>query len=249
MNYSGFAYVYDLLMRDVNYNEWTSYIEQIFKRYKCKPEIILELGCGTGNITLELSKRGYEMIGLDKSSEMLCIAKEKALLNMQDILFLNQDMVNFELYGTVDVIGCFMDGLNYIISKKDLQKVLKLVMNYLNPGGLFIFDIRSIHGLADVIGNNTFAEVNEEVSYIWQNYFNNKSKISNMELTLFIKEHNNFKKYSELHRLRAYSVDEIHEYLKQSNFEVLGAFDNFTFKKLGDTSQRICFIARKKNIL
>lgn len=247
MNYLSFANVYDILMNDVDYKGWADYINKVFNRYKANPKLMLELCCGTGSITLELAKSGIEMIALDKSLEMLNIAQQKAYNDKQNILFINQNMTDFELYGTVDTVGCFMDGINYITDIKHLRKMLNLVHNYLNPRGLFIFDIRSEYGLTEVVGNNTFAENVEEVSYIWNNSFNKKSKISNMELTLFTKDGDAYRKTTEIHKLRAYSEAEINEELAEAGFEVLDLFENLTFKRPDAKSQRIFWVVRKKN--
>ena len=118
--YRDFAFYYDRFMRDVNYSQWADYIIKIFKKNKWKPELIADLGCGTGSFCLEMAKRGYEMIGIDISAEMLSCARHKALEAEADILFLNQDMTSFELYGTVDVITCLLDSVNYITYKSNL---------------------------------------------------------------------------------------------------------------------------------
>ncbi|NLV37499.1 MAG: class I SAM-dependent methyltransferase, partial [Clostridiaceae bacterium] len=141
--YRDFAFLYDRLMWDVDYIGWADYVEGMFERSKVNPRLIADLGCGTGSFCLEMAKRGYEMIGIDQSVEMLNCAKQKTLDAGADILYLNQDMTSFELYGTVDAITCLMDSVNYVTYKNDLKRLFRLVNNYLNPDGLFLFDINS----------------------------------------------------------------------------------------------------------
>ena len=148
--YSGFAYIYDTLMKDYDYNCLIEYIEKIFERYKIKPNIILDLACGTGTICINMAQKGYDMIGLDISTDMLNVAQTKTRKLGLDILYINQNMTEFELYGTVDAIICTMDSINYIQDKNELIKLFKNVRNYLNPGGLFIFDINTEYRLKNI---------------------------------------------------------------------------------------------------
>ena len=157
--YNAFAEVYDRL-QDADYAKFADYYERIFEKYGIKPELVLDLACGTGNITVPMSQRGYDMIGVDLSVEMLNIAREKAQAAGQNILFINQDMTEFELYGTVDAILCALDGVNYLTADGETDELFRLAENYLNPGGLMIFDINTEYKLREVLGSNTF--VNEE---------------------------------------------------------------------------------------
>lgn len=154
-SYTDFAYIYDKLI-DQDYEKWADYIEEIFKKHGVKPNLVLDLGCGTGSITNILAKRGYDMIGVDLSPDMLNVARDKALEENLDVLYLCQDIREFELYGTVDAIICTLDVLNYITKPEDLRLVFSLVKNYLNPDGIFIFDINTEYKLKNVLGNNTF---------------------------------------------------------------------------------------------
>lgn len=245
MRYNQFAYIFDALMRDVNYIKWVDYLEEIFKKYGVNPRLVLDLACGTGNITIEGAKRGYEMIGVDISPEMLSVARQKSLDQELDILFLNQDMTSFELYGTVDAIICCMDGVNYITEKKHLIRMFKLVNNYLNNEGIFIFDIRSEYGLASLIGDNTFIEDTEDITYIWENKYDSRKKICDMKLTFFEREGELYNKFYENHRLRAYNLYEIINILESAGLKFVGSFGDFSLKKLGDKSERIFFVAKK----
>lgn len=243
--YKNFAYVYDKLMYDVDYAAWADYIEEIFKKQGLKPELILDLGCGTGSLCMEMAKRGYDMIGIDLSEDMLSCARDKSSAAGLDILYLNQDMTEFELYGTVDAILCLMDSINYVTSKKDVKKVFKLVKNYLNPGGLFIFDINTEYKLENILGNNVFYDVGEDITYIWQNRYDRKSATCEFDLTFFVREEDTYRRYEELHLERAYPVEEIKRLIKESGLVLEGIYNDLSFKHRTAKSQRVFFLCRK----
>ncbi len=244
--YGDFAEVYDKL-QDLNYDEFVDYYERIFKSVGIKPELVLDLACGTGNITIPMSKRGYDMIGLDLSCEMLNIARDKAFEEKQDILFLNQNMTEMELFGTVDAIVCALDGLNYIVDEKELGKVFRLVHNYLNPNGVFIFDINSVHKLRDVLGGNTFVNEEQGIYYVWQSEFSEETKICDFELNFFEEqEDGSYERFDEFQQERAYSIEEMKEIIENSGLEVSGIYKPFDFATASDNDERIFFVVSKK---
>ncbi|MCX7710196.1 MAG: class I SAM-dependent methyltransferase [Clostridia bacterium] len=244
--YTNFAYIYDTLMYDIDYSKWADYIEEIFAINNVSPKLLLDLGCGTGNLTLEMAKRGHESIGIDISPDMLSCAKSKALEQGLDILYLNQDMTDFELYGTVDAIVCLMDSVNYVTNPRDLKKMFKLVHNYLNPGGIFIFDINSPFKLEHVLGNNVFYDISEDASYIWKNYYNSRKKLCEFDLTFFVKEEEYYKKYDEIHYERAYSKQELKNIIKDSGLYLSGIYDELKLSKPHSKSKRIFFVCKKQ---
>lgn len=212
--YTKFADFYDRLTHDIDYVRWADYLQSAFRKYGKDPKLVLELGCGTGSLAVELSKRGYDMIALDASTAMLNKACEKARKVNLDILFLNQDMRSFELYGTVDAVVCLLDSINYITSLKDIKTVFKLVNNYLNPGGLFIFDVNSPYKLSTVLGNQTFYEFDEDISWVWVNTYNSKDKTTTFDLTFFVKNEDGlYERYDETHIERAFTGEEIRRLL------------------------------------
>ena len=249
--YSKFALVYDNLMDNIPYDEWTSYLKKLLDDYDIKEGIIAELGCGTGNITERLAEYGYDMIGIDNSPEMLAIAMQKGAANKSSSLYLCQDMREFELYGTVRAVISLCDSINYITDKDDLVTIMRLVNNYLDPGGLFIFDFNTLHYYRDVVADNTIAEDRDDISFIWDNYFDEDTNINELALSLFVKDKESesddiYKKYSELHLQKAYTLDEIKEAIAASGLEFITAFNAFTSDAPDEDSERIYIIAREK---
>lgn len=242
--YNEFAYLYDNLINDVEYKAWADYYFKIFRRYGLKPHLGLDLGCGTGNLTVELAKRGMEMTGVDLSEDMLMVAREKS--EGMDILYLNQDMTEFELYGTVDFIVSSLDCVNYITDKRDLLKVFKLVNNYLDPGGLFIFDINTSYKLENVIGNNTFVIENEDVFCTWQNEYDKKRKICDFYLTFFCKDDKGYARFDEQHSERAYEIEEIKALIETSGMKLLKVYNAFGFDNPKKNSERVFFVAQEQ---
>ena len=143
--YSSFASVYDQFMDNVPYEEWADYLTGLLGEYQVHDGLVLDLGCGTGSLTEILAKKGYDMIGIDNSEDMLQIAMEKRADSGLDILYLLQDMREFELYGTVAAVVSICDSMNYLTDYEDLVQTLKLVNNYLDPQGVFIFDLNTGH--------------------------------------------------------------------------------------------------------
>ncbi len=166
-SYTIFSSVYDKLMSDIPYEQWIVNIKKIWEKYNIEPNLIVDLCCGSGTMTKLLSDEGLDVIGIDKSFDMLMEARDKLPTN----LFLNQDMTEFELYGTVDSILCLCDSLNYLLDEKDVLKTLKLCDNYLNPNGLLIFDVNTKYKFKELLGTNMFGGNFEDFSYIWENYF------------------------------------------------------------------------------
>lgn len=243
--YSGFAQVYDFLMKDVDYDGWTDYIEKIFKRDGIKPDTVLELACGTGNITNRLSKRDYDIVGVDISNEMLTFAKNKAYELGLDVKYLNQDIRELNYTKKVDVVLCLCDGFNYILEDNDLLLTFMKTHSLLKPNGLFIFDVSSYYKLSEVLGNNVYGENYEDVSYIWQNYFDEETSICELDLTIFIRENELFKRHQECHYQRAYKIEELIHLLKKAGFISIDTYKAFTFEESQYNDERICFVCKK----
>lgn len=186
--YTSFAYVYDTFMDNVPYGEWARHIREKLCEHGVTDGIVLDLGCGTGTMTERLAGYGYDMIGVDNSEEMLELAMEKKTESGYDILYLLQDMRGFELYGTVRAVVSVCDSVNYITEPDELEEVFRLVNNYLDPKGIFLFDFNTVHKYRDVIGDSTIAEDCGVCSFIWDNRYYEKEQINEYDLTLFIAE-------------------------------------------------------------
>ena len=188
--YENFALVYDRFMDETPYEEWCQFVVGRLKQDQITDGILLDLGCGTGSMTELLAKQGYDMIGVDLSDSMLDIAMEKRAQSGHNILYLQQDMREFELYGTVRAVICLCDSLNYLLEEDDLLTTFKLVNNYLDPNGLFIFDFNTVYKYETVIGDSTIAENREDCSFIWENYYTAEDQINEYDLTIFVKQQN-----------------------------------------------------------
>ena len=245
--YTSFAEVYDTFMDNVPYEEWAEYLAELLQEYDIEDGLVLDLGCGTGSLTEILATKGYDMIGADGSAEMLEIAMEKKTQNGHDILYLLQDMREFELYGTVRAVVSVCDCVNYITDEKELEQVFRLVNNYLDPEGIFIFDFNTEYKYKEILGEQTIAEDREDCSFIWDNYYYEDERLNEYELTLFIKEQdsNLYRKYQEMHYQKAYTLDAMRELIEWSGLEFVTAYDAYTRKAPTETSERICVVARE----
>ena len=248
--YTSFAEVYDTFMDNVPYEEWGGYIHRMLCENNINDGILLDLGCGTGTMTELFAGFGYDMIGVDNSADMLEIAMEKKEASGHDILYLLQDMRAFELYGTVRAVLSVCDSVNYITDPADLLQVFRLVNNYLDPGGIFIFDFNTVHKYRDVMGDCTIAEDRGECSFIWDNYYYEEERINEYDLTLFIREPGHgpedlYRKYRETHYQRGYTLGEIKGLLKEAGLIFLDARDMDTEGSAADDSERICVTARE----
>ncbi len=244
--YNNFAKVYDSFMADVPYDKWVSFLEKVWKMYDQDPKLILDLGCGTGTITQKLAKK-YDMIGIDISPEMLSFAREKNEKEKTNVLYLDQDMCEFELYGTVDSIYCLCDGINYLTEEEDVIEVFKLCNNYLNPKGLLIFDLNTEYKFKEVYGDKVFADNTDAGSYIWINEYVEEEKINVYDVNFFVLDEKSsmYEKFDEYHEERAYSLEEIKKMLVKANLEFVQACD-IDFNEVTSTTERMYIIARER---
>ena len=245
-SYKSFAEVYDLFMDNVPYDEWAKNITRILGGYGIKDGLIAELGCGTGQMTRRLRDAGYDMIGVDNSEEMLQQAMEKRAESGRDILYLMQDMRSFELYGTVRAIVSLCDCMNYILTREDLVQVLRLANNYLDPGGVFIFDLNTEHKYA-TMGTQTIAEDREDCSFIWENEYRPEERLNEYDLAVFVRQEDDlFRKYTETHLQRAWTVEEIRSAAEEAGMEWVAVYGALSVKAPEDDCERIYVILREK---
>ena len=246
MIYDLLAPFYDSINSDIDYKAWAEFIDKIFKKeMKETPELVLDLGCGTGSMTLALADLGYDMTGIDYSPEMLDIARDRAEKEGKDILWLCQDMREFELYGTVDAAVCCLDSVNHLTEDGDLKKCFDLVHNYLIPDGIFVFDINGKYKFENIYADETYAMEEEGGVCIWQNYYDRETKICDFYITLFKEDDDGrYVRYDEEQCERMYLLSEIKKTLKTSGMEFLCAYSDFEMTPGKDGSERIYIVAK-----
>ncbi len=243
--YTGFAGVYDRFMEDVPYGKWRDAIVSELRNAGICGGLVLDLGCGTGIFTRMLAGAGYDMIGVDASPDMLARAREKSPGG--EILYLCQDMRSFELYGTVRAVVSTCDAMNYLLSPEDFIQTVRLVNNYLDPGGLFIFDLNMPYKFREVIGDSTIAESGEEASFIWDNFYDAQSGRNEYDLTLFVRREDGlYERFLEVHEEQGYSLQEAAGFLSAGGMEFVRAYDADTGGEPEETSGRVVFVAREK---
>lgn len=248
--YEAIARVYDRLNAEIDYKKWADFFESCFEKYLgSKPELVLDLACGTGRMTRELAARGYDMIGVDGSEDML---SEAMYSNPSEgILYLLQDMRAFELYGTVGAVVCCLDSVNYLLSEDDLRATFDRVHNYLDPDGLFIFDVNSPYKFEKIYADNAYVLEDESdgraIYCGWQNEYDAKSGICDFYLTLFEENEDGAYLRSDEHQQeRCYTLGQISDALSRTGMELLGAFSDFSSTPIGDTDERWYIVARAK---
>ena len=250
-NYKGFAPIYDALMTDAPYDYWTAYVDGFlsarFSRKKKSEDkiLVLDLACGTGSMTVRLSKLGYDMIGVDISADMLAQASQKAMEEGEEILFIAQDMRELDLYGTVDAAICVCDGMSYILSEAELLSVFKKVFLFLDPGGVFIFDMNSEYKFKELLGSKTFEGKGKGgEAYVWENSYDPKTGIN--EYNVHFYSGGSEVSFSELHKQRAYDPALVSGLLLDAGFEGVKIRDGYSDKSIKPDSYRIVYIASKQ---
>jgi ubiquinone/menaquinone biosynthesis C-methylase UbiE len=234
-------------MNEVDYIAWIEYLEQIMAIENASVKNILELACGTGNITLPLAIKGYDIVGMDISEEMLNVAVKKSKEIGVDIVYLEQDIRNleFEVDG-LDCVLCCCDGFNYILKDKHLKNIFTKVYYQMKEEGIFIFDISSYYKLTKILGDNTYGEEKENITYMWQNFFNYENNTLDMDLVFFVKDENGkYDKFNEYHTQRAYKENEIANILREVGFSKIKTYGDFSFEKPKEDTERITFVCKK----
>ncbi len=236
--YGKFANIYDQLMSDVPYDDIATLIDREIKAQQIKNTIVLDLACGTGTLTKLLRQKGYELIGADSSTEMLMKAQEKN----PGVLFLNQSMEEFELYGTVGAVVCCLDSLNYLTKDGALDTVFRLCNNYLEPGGLLMFDVNTEFKFEHVLADNIFTFDSDDIYYTWENDYTAEERLCDFYLTFFVKHGSQYERFDEMHTERCYSDEEICRALKKNGFSVRKKYNGFTNSEARHNSERIFYV-------
>lgn len=251
MAYESFAEVYDLFMDEVPYDEWSENIISILNKNNIKDGLVADLGCGTGQITRRLAKAGYDMTGIDLSYEMLMKAMNigsdvDEVKSENEILYLCQDMREFELYGTMAAIVSVCDSMNYLTSYDDLVQVLKLCNNYLDPKGIFVFDVNTEYKYSELLSDNVIAENRDNASFIWENEYDVETKNNYYYLTIYAEnEDGTYDRFEEEHIQHAFSVDEIKQAVVDAGMELVDILDVATMGEVQEDSERLYFVVRE----
>lgn len=258
--YRDFAAVYDTFMDNTPYEFWGERLDGLIRKYGVsRPErdaedvmesernLVVDLGCGTGTLTELMYQKGYDMIGVDRSESMLNVAMEKKDKSGSEILYLQQDMRELDLYSTVGTVFSVCDSLNYILEEEELLTVFSLVENYLFPGGILIFDFNTDYKYREVIGNATIAENREDCSFIWENLYDIEEEINEYDLTLFVRETDGrFRRFTETHLQRGYTPEQISSLVEKAGLKILEMTDADTDKELRPESERVLVVAQKR---
>lgn len=246
MTYEGFAYLYDELMKDVPYEKWVELTKEMCLKYQVSGKRLLDLACGTGELSVRFSREGYNVTGVDLSADMLTVAQEKISGQAETIHFLQQDMVELELIDKYDIIGVFCDSLNYLQAEEEVQRTFQRIKPYLQKNGLFIFDVHSIYKMNDIFINQTYTYDEDRICYIWNCFEGDFENSVDHELTFFVEdETGKYERIDENHTQRTYPLETYMKWLGDAGFEVLEMVGDFE----GDPnprSERIFFIARLK---
>lgn len=241
--YNEFAKVYDKLMEEVPYDKWFEYIEKIFMEYNIEPKMILEMACGSGNMTQYFCKNRYKVTAFDLSEEMLLLAQEK-IGRKPNLKLSCQNMTEFKYREKFDVVLAVCDSLNYLIEDGDLEKTFKNVYDHLNESGLFIFDINSIYKFENILGKNKFVTEEDECFLVWENEY--EKPICQLILNFFIEdEDGRYERYEEVHKERAYTTEFVETLLKKVGFSSVDSYEAFTLNTIQDENERINFVVKK----
>ena len=241
--YRIFSQFYDNLTFNVDYEKRADYIQSVLSLWGHEPGLALDLACGTGSLTIALKERGWDIFGIDGSQDMLSVAMDKAYDKELSMLFLCQQMEHLDLYGTIDTCVSTLDSLNHIVEKDRLQAAFDRVALFMNPEGMFVFDVNTVYKHRMILGNNTFIYDTDEVYCVWQNSLKENNIIS-IELDMFEREGNLYTRHTERFKERAYEINELKEMLKNAGFETLAVYRDMTDEPLKEDSDRAVFVAR-----
>ncbi len=246
--YRKFAYYYDALTRNISYRDRAEYFDRLIKKHGGKKNILLDLACGTGSLSEEFSRMGYDVIGADSSEEMLNAALDKKLQSGLNIQYLCQDMTELDMFGTVDVTVCALDSINHLPDIEAIRKAVSRVSLFCEPGGLFIFDVNTPYKHKYVLGNNTFVYDLDEVYCVWQNAYSEKYSRVDISLDFFEKQENgSYRRYEEDFSEIAPDCSLIEAVLEENGFEIAGRYDYDTENPVREDSEKVVYAAKKSD--
>lgn len=245
--YSFFSSVYDALTENVNYADRADYIADLLADNGIKGGILLDLACGTGTLSIEMANKGFEVIGVDSSADMLSVAMNNAYESDKSILFLCQPMQQLDLYGTINAAICTLDSINHLTDPADVQATFDKVSLFTEPGGIFIFDVNTVYKHREILASNTFVYDMDDVYCVWQNSLDSETDTVQIDLDIFEEVDDGiYERMQESFCERAYSLPMIEEMLCKAGFETVAVYDELSREKPKENSERIFVIARKK---
>ena len=247
MSYSSFAPFYDALTENVDYKKRAEYIGEILAKFNIKDGLLLDLACGTGSLSVEFSKMGFEVIATDASPDMLSEARNKAMEAGENILFLCQKMQETDLYGTVRAIVCSLDSINHLENADELRKTFRVLKNFIDDGGIMVFDVNTVYKHREVLGNNTFVYDEKDVYCVWQNSLCSDGVTVGINLDFFVKEENGlYNRYTENFKEIAFTDEEITYAAESAGFKIVEKYAELGFDKPQDDTQRIYYVAGRE---
>ena len=246
MAYTSFAAYYDRLTGEIDYRRRARYFDSLIRRRLPVDEstILLDLACGTGSLSREFARLGYDVIGVDGSEEMLSEAFCKNAGGR--VLYLCQDLCALDLYGTVDVTVCALDSLNHLTELETLERAVGRVSLFTAPGGLFLFDVNTPYKHREVLGQNTFVYDLDDLFCVWQNA-TDEHLLTEITLDFFVRRGKTYTRESERFFERGYTRRELEGVLERAGFTLLAVYAGDTEEPLGETDQRAVYLAQKTN--
>lgn len=244
--FEAFASVYDIFTEGVDYKTRAEYILSLLRNNGIENGTLLDLACGTGSLTVEFCKKGFETIAVDLSEDMLLSAREKLESFGDKALILCQDMRQLDLFGTVNAAVCSLDSINHLDNIDDVRTVFQKVSLFTEPGGVFVFDVNTLYKHNCILADNTFVYESEDAFLVWQNSLQEDGRSVDIMLDIFTQNENGlYERESEDFTETAYSEEEITAALLQAGFTDIEVFDDLSFDKPSETSQRVYFTAKK----
>ena len=233
-------------MANVDYKVWADCFIRLLHENGINTGEITDLACGTGTMTLAMAKRGYRMLGVDRSEEMLSVARRKAMdMGEARIPFVCQDMRELALAHPVDALICANDGVNYINDPGQVQKTFSRIYGALKPGGVFVFDVSTVYKLSRILGNRVMVHTEGDINYIWENAWDPGARLCRMDLTFFVKEGEMWRRFCESHLQRGHEQEELTRWLWETGFRDVRAGAAFSLETPAGKEERLVISAVK----